>query len=87
MSVRLDGPVIHLEGACRVEDAEPLFALLQADRGRQVNLARAQSLHTSVTQILLALRPTLVGTMADPFTTRWLMPILQARRPDEEIGA
>ena len=82
MSVRLDGRVIRLDGACRVEDAEPLLAMLQADPGREVDLAQAHSLHTAVTQILLGLRPAIIGTMADPFTARWLMPLLQARRPD-----
>ncbi len=87
MSVRLDGRVIHLEGACRVEDAEPLLAMLQADPGCQVSLAQAHSLHTAVTQILLALHPPLIGTVADAFTARWLTPLLQAGRTGEKFGA
>jgi hypothetical protein len=79
MSVRLDGDVIRLEGDCRVEDSEPLLALLQADRGRVVDLTMAVSLHSAVVQTLLALRPPLVGTPRDEFTARWLVPLLMSR--------
>jgi hypothetical protein len=76
MSVQLDGPVIRLEGDCRVEDAEPLLALLQEQAGRVVDLTAAGPLHAAVVQVLLALRPPLSGPAGDPFTARWLAPLL-----------
>ncbi len=77
MSVTLDGERIRLSGACRVEDAETLLALLQADRGRTVDLAEVTHLHAAIVQLLLAFRPTLSGASADPFVATWLDPVLR----------
>lgn len=57
MSVRLDSECIHLEGLCRVEDAEPLARLLQESPSRTVDLSRCEQLHAAVLQALLAFRP------------------------------
>jgi hypothetical protein len=76
MTVRLTGNVILLEGECRVEDAEPLLALLQAKGVRIVDLAGASRLHTAVVQVLLALGPETVGVSADPFIRDWIAPLL-----------
>jgi len=76
MSVRLDGNIVFLEGACRVEDAEPLLGLLQAGRGRAVNLTDAEHLHAAVLQVLMALRPTIQGTAGDVFLRDWIAPAL-----------
>jgi hypothetical protein len=78
MGVRLDGKMIRLEGEGRVEDAEPLLALLQNGEGRVVDLTAAGPLHASVVQALLALRPHLAGPPGDPFTARWLAPLFAA---------
>jgi hypothetical protein len=56
MTVRDDGDVIRLEGACRVEEAEALTALLQAGL-RPVDLALCREAHSAVLQVLLAFRP------------------------------
>lgn len=76
MSVRLDDPVIFLEGVCPVEDAEQLLTLLQENMQRRVDLAHAGHLHTATVQVLLALQPTIVGQFADSFQSRWLAPLL-----------
>lgn len=81
MSVRLDGSIIHLEGECRVEDAEPLLSLLQEEAGRVVDLSAASRLHAAVAQVLLALRPPLAGPAGDPFAARWLVPLLAQAPP------
>jgi anti-anti-sigma regulatory factor len=81
MSVRRDGNVIVLEGACRVEDAEPLLGWLQADRGLTVDLTEAEHLHTAVLQVLMALRPALRGTAGDAFIREWLTPALSEPDP------
>jgi len=80
MAVRLDGAVIRLEGDLRVEDAEPLLALLQ-EPGRAVSLDGAGRLHTAVVQVLLALRPPVSGAPSDAFAARWLAPLLGAAPP------
>jgi hypothetical protein len=76
MSVRLEGDAVILEGACGVEDAEPLLALLQDDGARPVDIAGADSLHTAVFQVLLATRPPIRGHSRNPFVRDWLAPIL-----------
>jgi hypothetical protein len=78
MSVRLDGQTIVLEAPCRVEDAEPLLGWLQADRGRIVDLTKAEHLHAAVLQILMALGPAIKGSGQDPFTRDWVTPVLMA---------
>jgi len=66
MSVAVDGDVIALSGRCPAEDAEALLAALGDHPGARVDLTAVQRLHTAVLQILLALRPRLVGKPAEP---------------------
>lgn len=84
MSVRLDGTVIRLEGECRVEEAEPLLALLQEAAGREVDLGAAGPLHTAVVQVLLALRPRIRAIPGDAFTARWLLPLFDGKEGRQE---
>jgi hypothetical protein len=74
MTVTLSGDRIRISGAGRVEDAETLVALLQADRSRVVDLAEAAVLHTAIVQALLAFRPDFHGLSNDPFFNTWLSP-------------
>jgi hypothetical protein len=60
MSVILQDGAIHLAGACRIEDAEPLVALLMADRHRPIVMSDCIQLHTAVLQVLVAFRPTIL---------------------------
>jgi hypothetical protein len=85
MSVAVEGEVVYLRGECRVEDAEPLLALLQSAPGRLVDLSGTGHLHAAVVQLLLAFRPPLAGPAADDFTARWLMPLL-AEQPGQGAG-
>ena len=82
MSVRCDdeGP-IRLEGACPVEEAETLAALLLARPGAGVDWSGCTGLHTALVQVLLRLRPPLHGTCGDPFAARWLAPLLGPKDP------
>jgi hypothetical protein len=76
MSVALDGTVVRLRGDCRVEDAEPLLAMLQGPEQRSVDLSEARQLHTAVVQILLAIRPEIRGGSLDSFVRTWVQPLL-----------
>jgi hypothetical protein len=76
MSVILDGNIVRLHGDCPVEDAETVMRLLQSAVDPVVSLAEVRVLHTAVLQVLLALRPKLVGPVRDPFISRWLAPLL-----------
>jgi len=77
MSVNLIDNVIHLSGAGRLEDAEPLAALLQAGRPNVVDLSAAGTLHTAVVQTLLAFRPAVIGDAGDNFVQTWLHALIR----------
>ncbi len=76
MSVRLDGDIIRLEGRCGVEEAERFLVLLQEAPGRRVDLAGVETLHTALVQIIMALRPQLIGECGDVFVREWILPPL-----------
>lgn len=79
MSVRLETEIVHLTGDCRVEDAEPLLGFLQSGPDRVVDVREAGHLHTAVVQVLLALKPQVIGPTRDLFTQSWLMPFIVDR--------
>jgi hypothetical protein len=84
MSVMLDGNGIRLVGPSAVEDAEPLLAGLLEDRTRSVDLRETGHLHTAVIQVLLAVRPELIGPSPDAFNQKWLMPLLDSRTESKQ---
>ncbi len=78
MSVRFAGDSISIEGAGDVADAEPLLSALLDDAARQIDLTNATRLHSAVIQLLLALRPRIVGDPHDPFYLSHIKPLLDA---------
>lgn len=76
MSFRQDGDVIHIEGHCRVEDAETLVALLQKSRNLAIDMSTCESLHGAVAQAILAFECPVVGTPTDGFLHKLLAPAL-----------
>ena len=78
MTVRLspDG-VVLLEGACPIEDAEPLQRLLLAAHATTLDWRACTAAHTGVIQVLLAAKPALIGPPDDAFLAKWISPILQ----------
>ena len=80
MTVVRDGDVVRLVGLCRVEDAEPLTALLQGVFYSTLDLSSCEGLHAAVLQAILAFRPTITGTPANPFLKDQLLPALARER-------
>jgi len=76
MTVRVADGMIHLEGRCLVEDAEPLLVALQDHDGPTVNLEKAVRLHLAVVQILVATKPVLIGGSSDTVFGRFLLSML-----------
>jgi hypothetical protein len=77
MSVRVEGQLIRLEGACGVEEAETLAALLDETQGWEIDLSGCGPLHASLVQALLAFRPKMLGTPPeDVFIRDFLLPAL-----------
>lgn len=80
MTVSRDGSTILLQGVCRVEDAEPLAALLQGISDSTLDLAACKGLHAAVVQAILAFGPSIVGVPDDPFLRDRLLPVLMDAR-------
>ena len=78
MTVRLspDG-VVLLEGACPIEDAEPLQRLLLASPAATLDWRACTAAHTGVIQVLLVAKPVLVGPPDDALLAAWVEPILK----------
>ncbi|MGA0605153.1 hypothetical protein ACO2Q0_04055 [Phenylobacterium sp. VNQ135] len=75
MTVRRDGDVAILEGACRVEQAEILAGLMSGGV-QAVDVSRCTALHAAVAQVLLAWRPAIRGAPDDAFLRDRLLPAL-----------
>jgi hypothetical protein len=80
MTVIRDGEVVRLVGLCRVEDAEPLTALLQGICDSTLDLSACEGLHAAVLQAILAFRPTIVGSPDVPFLKDRLLPAVASER-------
>lgn len=73
MTVRIAaGGCIELIGTCASEDAEPLLQLLLADRGATVDWRACQGAHTAVVQVLMAVKPKLLGPPTDARLKNWV---------------
>lgn len=72
MTVRYESGVVVLEGRCLAEDAEELLLVLREKPSVEVDLHGVQRMHMAVAQVLLALRPRLRGTPAQPFLAKHL---------------
>lgn len=80
MTVARDGSLILLQGVCRVEDAEPLTALLQSISDSTLDLSACEGLHAAVAQAILAFRPRIIGVPGEPFLRDRLLPVLTGER-------
>ena len=64
--------LILLEGVCTVEDAGMLLQLLSDGPERKVDWSGCEQAHTAVIQVLVAVRPRLIGWPRDPFVGNYL---------------
>jgi len=77
---RSDTGTVILEGACAVEDAEPLLQLLLLGAPeRTVDWTMCSHLHTAVVQVLLASGITPVGPCGDAWVGQWMAPEISSR--------
>ena len=67
---------IELVGACPGADAEPLLQLLLSHPGATVDWRGCRSAHTAVVQVLMAVRPRLLGPAADACLNDWVAPAI-----------
>jgi hypothetical protein len=80
MSVELSNEgLVRLSGACPQEDAESLLRLLVVQPGRAVDWTACDIAHSAVIQVLLAIRPDMVGPPAGDFLRTWIDPLLQGQ--------
>lgn len=82
MSVALstDG-TIRLHGSCGQEDAETLLQLLIATPRGPVDWTQCTAAHTAVIQVLLTVRPILLGPPVSADLARWIAPLLADAPP------
>jgi hypothetical protein len=84
MTVRLDeAGIVILDGACGVEDAEPLLQLLQATPAPVVDWTTCSNLHTAAIQVILASGVKPIGRCGDAWVWQWVAPELPHR---ETVG-
>lgn len=76
MPLHLADRTAVLDGVVTVEDAEPLAAWLRTATAPEVDLSRTTHLHTAALQCLLAAGVEVVRAPADPFLSRWVLPLL-----------
>jgi hypothetical protein len=69
---------VALTGACGAEEALELAEWLAKRKRPRVNLAACTHLHAALLHTLLFHRPAISGAPADPFLSRWIMPMLGA---------
>jgi hypothetical protein len=69
---RADDGTIHLEGACPVEDAEPLLQMLLAAPKSLVDWSQCRAPHTAVVQILIAAGAVPAHPCGDGWIAKWL---------------
>jgi hypothetical protein len=84
MTIRFDSKIIRLQGNCGSEDTEALLAAL-SDGGRSVDMSEVDHLHAAVLQVLLAFRPSLLGSPRDTFVRTWLIPSLNSDGDDRPL--
>jgi hypothetical protein len=73
MTVRLtDEGVVMLEGVCSIDDAEALLRSLSANPSALVDWSACDQAHSAVIQVLMAVRPRMVGLPTDAFLRRHL---------------
>lgn len=77
MTVRVTGAgSIELVGACPSADAEALLQHLLADPSATVDWRECGSAHTAVIQVLMAVKPKLLGPPADAGLRDWVAPAI-----------
>ncbi|WP_158045319.1 hypothetical protein [Skermanella pratensis] len=76
MSVRVAGGIIVLEGDCQVDEAEPLLEFLLANPGAGVDWSGCTHLHTALLQVLVAIRPKMLGSPDSEFLQKWILQTL-----------
>ena len=73
MTVRVnDAGGIELVGACPSADAEALLQHLLADPAATVDWRECRGAHTAVVQVLMAVKPKLLGPPADAGLRDWV---------------
>lgn len=72
MGIRYLKKHASLEDIVTVEDAEALFDWLKQQARPAVNLSKCVHLHAAVLQVLLMVRPKVVGAVNDPLLSQAL---------------
>jgi hypothetical protein len=77
MPLRFEDDTVYFEENCAVEEALTLTEHLRFHAYSRTDLSRCTYLHTSLAQVLLAMKPRIVAMPEEPFLARWLTPLLE----------
>lgn len=80
MTVQVSEGLIVLSGDCGVENAEALLAALLDNPAFAVEI-EAETLHTALWQVLLAVRPAIRGGPRNSFAGRHILPLIETKDP------
>ncbi|OYX14935.1 MAG: hypothetical protein B7Z15_02245 [Rhizobiales bacterium 32-66-8] len=87
MTVRTDSDgIIHLEGLCGIDDAEPLLLSLLASPSRRVAWSLCEHAHMAIIQLLLLAQPSMEGPAMSAFLQQHVAPLL-SRQPASRKAA
>ncbi len=73
MPVAMHEGMVVFDGACTVEEAEPLLAWLRETPDAAIDLQACSVLHAALAQLILALRPRIAAPPRDPVLAAALM--------------
>ncbi|UXY14150.1 hypothetical protein N8I74_12555 [Chitiniphilus purpureus] len=76
MPCDLTDGILRLTGVCGIDDVAPLAQLLFAEPRAGIDLSGCRHLHCAVLQLLLAGGRPLLAPPQDPWTARFVMPLL-----------
>ena len=85
MPLRFEDGTVYFEENCPVEDALLLAEHLRVHPETQADLRRCTYLHTSLMQVLLAMRVRCIALPEEPFMARWLTPLLERSQPNSAV--
>jgi len=87
MPLRFEDNRVYFEENCGADEALELAEYLRDHPGTQADLRNCTYLHTSLMQVLLAMKMACVGMPEEPFMARWLPALLETCASSQPQGA
>ncbi len=76
MTIRLETDSIVMEGDCGVDDVESLLVLMDERPDLDLDIDRAEALHTAIWQLMMLRKPVVRGRPRNGFIRDHLLPAI-----------